>query len=347
MHNFNSSFWKSKRLVCISMWLCVFILGCEDNLFHDRSQDPRYVFDAFWREVDRNYSFFEHSSVDWDSVYEVYRYRVTSATSTNELFQIFDQTLSLLNDAHVNIYAPIGVGGNNNYFSSYPVNRIIAEPVGPYFDAYNNMNRRFGYGKLKNSSLAYLRIKTFEGEKTDFEELDLVLDELKWCTGLIIDVRSNLGGQIPNTEAVASKFAESTKLAYEYRLRNGPDHADFTTWYKVNLEPSSNNTWNEKKIAVLTNRSSFSATEWFVLFMQLQDHVTTVGDTTGGGGAVPITRELPNGWILRVSNTQTKLASGKIFQRSGISPDVPVWITKDDEQKNIDTILETAIRLLE
>jgi C-terminal processing protease CtpA/Prc len=102
----------------------------------------------------------------------------------------------------------------------------------------------------------------------------------------------------------------------------------------------------DKPVAVLTNRGSFSATEWFVLFMQLQANVTIVGDTTGGGGAVPISRELPNGWILRVSNTQTKLASGKVFQKSGIAPDVPVWITESDEQKNVDTILESAIALL-
>lgn len=348
MHHISSNPGKSKRLIfiAISAWLFGFS-GCEDNLFPDQSRDPRYVFDSFWHEVDRNYSFFEHVPVSWDSVYHAYKPMVRSATSSNELFQIFDETLSLLNDAHVNIYSPVGVGGNNNYFTPYPVNPIIADPMGPYFENYNDMNRKFGFGKLKNSSLAYLRIKTFEGEKNDFEEIDGVLNELEWCTGLIIDVRSNMGGQISNSEVVASRFAASTEFAYEYRLRNGAGHSDFTPWYKVNLVASSKKNWREKQVAVLTNRGSFSATEWFVLFMQLQDQVTTVGDTTGGGGAVPITRELPNGWILRVSNTQTRMASGKIFQGSGISPDIPIWISKENEQKNIDAILETAIQLLE
>ena len=112
------------------------------------------------------------------------------------------------------------------------------------------------------------------------------------------------------------------------------------------MNPGSKIKWTDKPVIVLTNRRSYSATEWFVLFMDLQPNVQIVGDTTGGGGAVPITRELPNGWILRVSNTQTRLPSGKVFQKSGIFPDVPVWIPQEDETNNIDTILEKAIQLL-
>jgi hypothetical protein len=337
---------SSNRFIFIAVSLCfVFFSACEDQLFPDQSNDPTYAFDVFWQETDRNYSFFDHVDLNWDSVYEVYKPRISSNTTEAELFSIFDQMLTLLQDGHANIYAPHGNGGNSNYFEAYLPNPVVAEPEGPYFDYYNNVNRTFGVGKLKNSTLSYLRIKTFEGEKTDFDAIDAVLKGLEWSTGLIIDVRSNLGGQIGNSELVAGRFADSTRFAYEYRLRNGPKHSDFTNWYKVTLTAHSETTWNRKPVAVLTNRSTFSAAEWFVLFMKLQSRVTIVGDTTGGGGAVPITRELPNGWILRVSNTQTRLASGRIFHRSGIYPDIPVWIKEEDEQKHIDTILETAIQL--
>jgi C-terminal processing protease CtpA/Prc len=104
--------------------------------------------------------------------------------------------------------------------------------------------------------------------------------------------------------------------------------------------------WKNKPVMILTNRQSFSATEWFVLLMDLAPKVQIVGDTTGGGGSVPITRELPNGWTLRISNTQTRLPSGRMFQGTGIYPDVPVWISKEDESNSIDTILEKAMELL-
>lgn len=323
----------------------VALSGCEDQLFDDRSREPPYIFDTFWQEVDRNYSFFQDATVDWDSVYKVYRVQITDTTSSKTLFKVFDEMLSLLKDAHTNVYAPMGTAGNIDYFFAFPVNPILADPSGSYFESFTDVNRILGYGKLRNSSLGYLRIKTFQGEKADFEEIGLVLKAFETCTGLIIDVRSNFGGNIANSEFLADRFTDTGMPAYEYRVRNGGKHSDFTPWYKVKLTSDSKKLWN-KPVVILTNRGSFSATEWFVLFMDLLPDVKIVGDTTGGGGAVPITRELPNGWVLRVSNTQTRLLSGKMFQRSGIFPDVPVWISKEDEINNVDTILEKAMQLL-
>lgn len=321
------------------------ISGCEERLFREQGTDPQYVFDSFWQDVDRHYSYFDRADVNWDSVYKAYRPMVTTSTTNAELFSIMDEALTLLQDAHVNIYAPIGTGGNTHYFSKYPTNAIVAEAGGSYFDYYNNEKRGFEYGKLTDTNFAYLRIKTFEGEKRDFEAIDGVLMDLDWSSALIIDVRSNFGGSISNAELVASRFSDSSQLAYEYRVRNGPDHNDFTHWRKVYSAKPDKKIWNNRPVMILTNRSSFSATEWFVLLMKLQSEVTIVGDTTGGGGAVPITRELPNGWILRVSNTQTRLPSGQVFQGTGIYPDVPVTIEKEDEEKNIDTILERAMAM--
>jgi C-terminal processing protease CtpA/Prc len=71
-----------------------------------------------------------------------------------------------------------------------------------------------------------------------------------------------------------------------------------------------------------------------------------VGDTTGGGSAIPILRELPNGWILRISNSQLMLPSGTDFQNTGLYPQFPIWITSQDAENGIDTILEKAISIL-
>ena len=336
--------YKRSAVVILIGTLFAGISGCEEHLFHGKENDPQYVFDSFWQEVDRHYSYFDRVDVNWDTVYSAYRPMVTASTTNTELFSIMDEVLTLLQDGHVNIYAPMGTGGNTQYFSAYPANPIIVEPGGSYFDYYKDEKRRFEYGKLRNTNLAYLRIKTFQGQRSDFEEIDAVLMDLHWSSALIIDVRSNLGGSISNAESIASRFSNSTQLAYEYRVRNGPDHNDFTNWQKVNLIKYSGKAWS-RPVIILTNRSSFSATEWFVFLMKSQPKVTIVGDTTGGGGAVPITRELSNGWILRISNTQTRLPSGHVFQKAGIYPDVPVWIKKEDEEESIDTILERAMTI--
>ena len=57
----------------------------------------------------------------------------------------------------------------------------------------------------------------------------------------------------------------------------------------------------KRKVVVLTNRHSYSATNDFVNSMRCFPNVTLVGDKTGGGSGLPFSSELPNGWGVRFS----------------------------------------------
>lgn len=324
--------------------MVVLFVSCEKNIFTNKNNNPGYIFDAYWHELDRNYSFFSYTHLSWDSVYAVYRPKITDTTSNDSLMRILSDITDLLHDAHTNVYTPMGVLGNINYFDSYPLNQILLS--GSYFRTYNT-SRIFEYGMLSVYNLGYIKIKTFEGDPEDFEYLDTVLDLFQNTKGLIVDVRSNRGGYISNCAIVAGRFADSTRLACRYRIRNGASHDSFTDWMDVNVSPCTTGRHYTKPVTILTNRRSYSATEWFVTMTGIMPNIKTVGDTTGGGSAMPLIRELPNGWILRTSNTQTRLPSGRDFQFTGIYPDVPVWISGDDAAKNIDTILEKAIAELD
>lgn len=124
---------------------------------------------------------------------------------------------------------------------------------------------------------------------------------------------------------------------------HGKKHTDFSDWIDVFVTPSIGGVHIAKPVTIITNRYSYSATEWFVLLAATLPHVKILGDTTGGGSAIPLIRELPNGWLLRISNTQIMTPSGDDFQFKGLYPDVPVWITSSDAEKGIDTILEKAM----
>jgi hypothetical protein len=329
-----------KYFILIILILC----SCEKKLFEDRKSDPEFIFDAFWQEIDRNYPFFTYTNLNWDSVYSVYRPQVTLHTTEKELFVICTHMLDLLKDAHTNIYTPLGVGGNTTYLGKFRTNQITLKDT--IFKSYT-AGRVFEYGMLKNRNIGYIKIRTFQTENTYFQEIDSILNFFKATNGLIIDVRSNQGGLLSNSIFVASRFADSTRFAAKYRVRNGSNHNDFSEW--TNMYISKSNTGNHylKPVAILTNRQSFSATEWFVLFTREMPQITIIGDTTGGGSSPILTRELPNSWILRTSNRQTLTPYGSDFQYTGLYPDIPVWITTEDFNKNIDTILERAISELE
>jgi len=321
--------------------LSTMIMGCKEALFEDETRNPEYVFDTYWKEIDRNYSFFSPSRLDWDSLYQAMRPMISSTVSEDSLFNILTKATDVLHDAHTNIYSPHGIGGSIDYFNKYPINEITLD-VDVYFESYTT-GSIFDYGKLKNSNIGYIKIKTFEGLAADFEKIDLLFEALAITDKIILDVRSNFGGKISNSQVIANRMADSKRYVGEYRIRNGPDHDDFSEWISLFVSPPEGITLLTKPVHILTNRRSFSATEWFILFADALPNVMVVGDTTGGGSAIPVFRELPNGWMLRISNTQIRTPAGKDFQNTGLFPDVPVWITTADEENGRDTILEKAM----
>ncbi len=320
------------------------ITGCEKIIFEEKSFDtPENVFEAFWREFDRHYAFFPYLNLDWDSVYRAYKPRIYNEMPDNVLFSILAEMTYLLKDGHVNLYSRYDYSDYTEWYDSYPVNQINP---GRYIQIVFVPNNIIAYGKLSGHSIGYINIATFSGEAEDYKVIDEILEEFSNLKGIIIDVRSNGGGNSRNADTIASRFADRKYLFCKVRYRNGPEHTDFTPWNDIYLHPASSNPVT-KPIAVLSNRRSFSSTEWFLAEMDALPHATIVGDTSGGGSGNPLIRQLPNGWSFRLSNSQAQLPEGRDYQFTGIYPDVPVWINKADSALGIDTILETAIDIIE
>lgn len=300
------------------------------------------VYDAFWNEIDNNYSFFSYTDVNWDSVYVHNKKYISPELSNDSLFKVLTEMADMLGDAHTNIYAPMGIGGGNDYFEKFQVNEVNTDES--LFENYQT-GRLFEYGKLKDSEVGYIKIKTFEGEAESFSQIDSILFFLSFTRSLIIDVRSNRGGKISNCDLVASRFSDTAIYAGKYRIRNGPDHGDFSDWINVYTPWCKPGYFYRNPVVLLTNRTSYSATEWFIMYAGVLPNFTIIGDTTGGGSGKPVLRELPNGWIVRISNTQMQILSGRDFQFAGLYPDIPVMLKKEDYTAGYDRILDFAINL--
>ena len=67
------------------------------------------------------------------------------------------------------------------------------------------------------------------------------------------------------------------------------------------------------------------------------DNCVVVGDKTGGGGGIPLSYEIPNGWMIRFSSVKmTDLNNLSI--EDGIMPDVKI----DMKSADVDDIIEEA-----
>ncbi len=333
-----------KNLIIILLSLLSF--GCEKEYFSKNYNDPLFIFDSFWNEVDRRFSYFQYTKLNWDSVKLVYRNQINEYTSDIRLFQVLGKMISLLKDGHSNLFSSFGIAGYNGLYSlsSNLKDTLNNLQKANYFTNYKIYNSVFNYGKFNNYNYGYIFLKTFDSliDEKEYEAIDSLLNIFKSTDGLIIDVRSNGGGNTLFADIIASRFAQTKKFIYKYRIKNGAGINDFTDWIDFYLSP---NLVYNKPVVVLTNRSSFSATESFVIDMKHQPMVKIAGDTTGGGSSNPLIRELPNGWIIRVSNSQRITFEGSDYQFIGIYPDVPV--KQSETQRNIDYTIDAAIEILQ
>ncbi len=162
-------------------------------------------------------------------------------------------------------------------------------------------------------------------------------------------MRDNGGGITTNVFQLINRVVKAKTLVGRNYDKNGKGHSDFTMAYELYAEPSLDDKGNlraqflDKPVVILTNRSCFSACNMFVGFMSVLPNVKIVGDQTGGGGGLPVSYQLPNGWSYRFSSTYTALPNG-----FNIENGIPVTIHQDmnptNEANGIDDILEKAVQ---
>ncbi len=328
-----------KNIIFILL-LAFSLASCEAVIFEeDPLSDPVANFEALWQEIDEGYSFFEFKNIDWDSVYNEYRPKVTAETNTLELYEIMADMLFTLRDGHVNLDAGFNRSRNWEWFLGYPTNFDEDLLQRNYWQ-----DEQWYTGALVHtvidSTIGYVRYGSF-GSRISESQIDLVVARFQNAKGIILDLRDNGGGFSDIPLLLASRFTDQRRLAYTFVVKNGPGHNDFTDPVEVYVEPGGERQFT-KPVILLTNRMCYSATNFFVAIMQNFPNVKIIGDWTGGGGGTPVSGELPNGWIVRYSSTQSFTPGGFNIE-GGIQPDIKVDMTESDRLKGKDTILERAI----
>ncbi len=330
----------------VPILILIVLAGC-DNLFFDDDDiaAPLEVYDSFYKELDEYFSFFPYLTQDFDSAFQANRIPIVQNQDSDELINSMNEMIQFLKDGHTNVFIGNNALSYTGWFDQYPANEL--PDISGYLASNTVLNDALSFGRISGENLGYIRISTFTGNLpiSHYEVIDNILEQLKEMDGIIIDVRSNGGGNSNNADLIVSRFNDEPRFMFRRRTRLASGRNDFTEWFDYHTEVHEGFRFS-KPVAVLTNRRSFSSTEWFVSGMRTIPYVTVVGDTTGGGSGNPIHRVLPNGWSMRISNTQKQLPEGYDFQYIGIPPDVPVWISNADSISGIDSILEKAIQIL-
>ena len=304
-------------------------------------------FDALWQTLDERYCFFDLKAaeygLDWNEVYARYLPEVAQQKNLWDYFNLLEDVVCELRDGHVNIISSLGTARYGEWFDNYPANyadTLERKYLGRTTDYVTIGGMKY---RVLADSIAYVRCPSFD-VVFGSGNLHVMMLTLAPCKGMILDIRSNGGGLLTQAEKLASVFVNDKTIGGYMTHKTGKGHNDFAKPQAIEIEPFEGQRWT-KPLVVLTNRRTYSAANAFVMFVKGLPGVTIVGDKTGGGSGMPLTSELPCGWTLRFSACPMYDRQMTLTEE-GIAPDVKVDITSEDYRRDVDTIIETARRII-
>ena len=327
----------------VGFFLGITLLSCIREDVSGNS--PQANFESLWKIIDEQYCFLEYKKqeygLDWDEVHERYAKRITASMGSEALFEVLSEMVNELRDGHVNLHSSMASSQYREWFDAYP--RNFSDSIQSIYLRKDYINSSGLTYQILENNIGYIYCESFSDGIGD-GNLNQILSRLAICDGLILDVRNNGGGNLTTAQKLASRFTNEKVLVGYMCHKKGPGHTDFSEPKPVFLEPSDGIRW-QKKVVVLTNRRSYSATNDFVNSMKLLPYVTILGDKTGGGSGLPFSSELPNGWSIRFS--ASPMFDPEMNQLEfGIAPDRKVDMISEDMRKGKDTMIELACDLL-
>ena len=194
--------------------------------------------------------------------------------------------------------------------------------------------------EMLDGQIGYIKIANFDTRCA--EETNAAMDELiaQDAKALIFDVRNNGGGYKNELVKVLDKILPEGIL-FQSEDYQGSKQIDRSDADCIDLP-----------MAVLVNQDSYSAAEFFAAAIQEYDWGTVVGTKTVGKGNFQTAFTLSDGSMLNLSIGKYYTPQGRSLTDTGITPDVEIALSDEDDaklyygqlEKADDAQLQAAIR---
>jgi carboxyl-terminal processing protease len=143
----------------------------------------------------------------------------------------------------------------------------------------------------------------------------------------VLDLRNNPGGLLNVAVEVAQPFFNHGELVVYTQGRTAESRQDYTA--------QGDATRRDYPIAVLVNSGSASASEVVTGALRDTERAVVIGERTFGKGSVQTILPLRNGDALRLTTARYYTPGGKVIHEVGISPDIELPVSVEDEGKLI------------
>ena len=328
-----------------------FLPGNCAPLTEAQKADPEFLFNLFWLTLRENYANAIERNLDWNEIYLKYRPQVSKLSTKYDLFDIMGQIVTLTKDQHTKIIAE---NGDTKQYRGEPSSRLLKESFenqdtiktfNEYIDRFFHTNyqnisdhilqrkgKKVANGKIEwgdvTPSIGYISIYSLTRFTKDDIPRGQQLDSLNFHMGeimkafrnkkaIIVDVGFNFGGYDAAGLTIAGYFTTTQLQAYTvYKFQGGKLYKG--TIFSV--APASHYNFT-KPVYLLTTDISRSAAESFALQMKTLPNVTAVGTNTLGTLSSMLNKSIGE-FMLTISNEQYVTPDGKMYEVSGVEPDI-------------------------
>ncbi|MBI5396160.1 MAG: S41 family peptidase [Verrucomicrobia bacterium] len=176
-----------------------------------------------------------------------------------------------------------------------------------------------------DDKIGYVRLTQFNEPTSDELERALRRMEANGMEALILDLRNDPGGLLISARDVASKFVPKGQLVVYTEGRQKSQRQEF---FATGADKHP-----DYPMVILVNGGSASASEIVAGALQDLKRALVVGEQTFGKGSVQSIIELPDKSAVRLTTAKYYTPSRRVIHEKGISPDIVVPVSEEDEVK--------------
>ena len=189
--------------------------------------------------------------------------------------------------------------------------------------------------KILSDNIGYIQITSFLGSNVADDFLSS-MNSIKETKGLILDLRGNTGGLLPNAVFITDLFLNEGNIV-SIVDRNG---------IKNDINAQSKPAITQKPMVILIDGATASASE--IVSGALKDYklAVLVGEKTYGKGMVQKIYPMPNRTGMNLTIAKYLTPNGADINKKGISPDYEVKYTEKDYYQQKDPQLDVAKKII-
>jgi carboxyl-terminal processing protease len=214
-----------------------------------------------------------------------------------------------------------------------PRERLSGE-MSPVFQAMPAQFFEFESRRLRGG-VGYIRFNLFVAPVLD--KFCAALRGMKDAPGVVIDLRGNRGGLLGLVYGLGGLLETHDVSFGTMRTRAGS--------YRLEVNPQKNP--YRGQVAVLIDSTTQSAGEIFAGGLGESGRAVVVGERSAGATLPSAAKELPTGAILQYAFADFVTAYGNHLEGRGVTPDVPVRLSRRSLLAGHDAQLEAALNRIE